>query len=233
MIQSPNFFGCIEDINNASNIAKNKEVKLIVAVNEALSLGLLKAPGELGADIVCGEAQSFGNYAGFGGPMLGFIAATKEFMRKIPGRLVGRTVDSDGKEAYVLTLQSREQHIRREKATSNICTNEGLVALRAVIYLVLMGNKLRDLAMLNHSLATYLKNRLLERGFEIVFNKPFFNEFVVRHGNIDGFIERMKSKGFMPGLKLSRYFKEYDNCILCCATEFNGKEQIDELIKNI
>ncbi|HPA74056.1 MAG TPA: aminomethyl-transferring glycine dehydrogenase subunit GcvPA, partial [Spirochaetota bacterium] len=139
VVQSPNFFGCIEDVAAHAAKAHAAKAHLIQVITEPLSLGLLKKPGEMGVDIACGEAQSLGNYVGFGGPMLGFMAAKAEFMRRMPGRLVGRTVDEQGREAYVLTLQTREQHIRRERATSNICSNEGLCALRAVIYLSMLG----------------------------------------------------------------------------------------------
>jgi glycine dehydrogenase subunit 1 len=233
IIQSPNFFGSIEDVKSVADKAHKKNAKIIIVINEALSLGLLKSPGELGADIVCGEAQSFGNYTGFGGPALGFIAVTKEFMRKLPGRLVGRTTDSDGREAYVLTLQSREQHIRREKATSNICSNEGLIALRAVIYLSLVGKKLKELAGYNHSIASYLKAKLIEKGFEAVFEKPFFNEFVLRYKKLDSIIAKAEKEGFAPGVALGKYFKEYSDCLLITATELNTKEEIDNFIKII
>ncbi|MGL4369572.1 MAG: aminomethyl-transferring glycine dehydrogenase subunit GcvPA, partial [Spirochaetota bacterium] len=180
IVQNPNFFGCLCDIKALSCAAHAQGAFLIYTVTEPLSLALLKPPGELGADIVCGEGQSFGNPAGFGGPCLGILAAKDFFTRKMPGRLVGKTADSGGKEAYVLTLQTREQHIRREKATSNICSNEGLCALRAAIYLSLAGKNLRPLAQLNHAMTSYLKTRLSEKGILPVFSAPFFNECAVR-----------------------------------------------------
>ena len=142
IIQSPNFFGTIEDVEEFSKLLKDKKIFLIQVVADTISLGLLKRPAEMGVDIVCGEAMSFGNPTGFGGPCLGFVACQKNFMRRMPGRLIGKTTDSAGKPCFVLTLQTREQHIRRERATSNICTNQGLCALRAVIYMSSVGTKL-------------------------------------------------------------------------------------------
>ena len=233
VVQNPNFFGCIEELKKISDIVHEKKSQLIVVVPETFSLGLLKSPGSFGADVVCGEARGFGNYIGFGGPQLGFIASTREYMRKLPGRLVGKTVDAEGKTAYALTLQSREQHIRRERATSNICTNEGLVALRAVIYLSLIGNKLRDLAMLNHNIAGYLKRKLVELGFEVVFDRPYFNEFVVRHKDIKLIMNEMKKSGFIQGTELDNYYEEYKDSILVCATEIHSKEEIDDMIEKL
>ncbi len=227
--QQPNFFGCIEDLASAARTAHDKKTRIIVVVNEPLSLGLLKSPGSLGADIVCGEAGSFGNPPGFGGPALGFIAAGAEFMRRLPGRLVGRSVDAEGKEAYVLTLQTREQHIRREKATSNICSNEGLCALRAAIYLSLLGRRIVPLAAQNHRLASYCRKKLVERGFAPVFVSPYFNEFAVRINNSRAVIADLKNEGFALGLALDDYYKEYENCVLVCCTEMNSPQEIDRM----
>lgn len=233
VVQSPNFFGCIEDIALFSEIAHASGAALVQVITEALSLGILKRPGMLGADIVCGEAQSFGNPVGFGGPLLGFLAAREEFLRKMPGRLVGKTVDAVGNEAYVLTLQTREQHIRRERATSNICTNEGLCMLRAVVYLSLLGGNLRKLALLNHRLAAYLRHRLAEKGFTIPFNTPYFNEFVVCIENIDRVYSRLCGEGYELGLQLKHYFPEMQNCVLVCATELHTPQDIDALISTL
>ena len=227
--QSPNFFGLIEDTASLSAAAGRGGAYSIAVVTEAMSLGLLKPPGKCGADIVCGEAQSFGSYPGFGGPQLGFLAVRGDLMRKIPGRLVGRSVDTDGREAYVLTLQTREQHIRRERATSNICTNEGLMALRSVIYLGLLGPRLRELALLNHRLASRLRQGLIQAGMSPVWEGPFFNEFAVRCPDIEGFSARMKEMGYIPGLGLGQYYDEYSDCILFCATELLTPEEIDTL----
>mgnify|MGYP001343176683 CR=1 FL=1 len=227
VVQSPNFFGCIEDLKAVKDTIASKKINLIVVVNEPLSLALLKSPGSFGADIVCGEAQSFGNPVAFGGPLLGFLAAREPFMRKMPGRLVGKSADLDGKEAYVLTLQTREQHIRRERATSNICSNEGLCLLRAVLYLVYYGNKLRELAQLNHARARLLRNRLLEKGFSCAFNRPFFNEFVVTVPQAEAAYEAMKNNGFNSGLKLGRFYPEMEGALLFAVTEMNTVEEID------
>jgi len=231
IVQYPNFFGSIEDLTAIAEVVHNKKCLLIVVVTEAMSLALLKAPGKAGADIVCGEAQSFGNSIAYGGPMLGFISVNKPFMRRIPGRLAGQTTDDDGKEAYVLTLQTREQHIRREKATSNICSNEGLIALRAVMYLSLMGNKLRDVAALNHTMASYLKEKLAEKGFETVFSAPYFNEFVIKINDVKSIMAKMKNEGYVPGLYLGDYYEDLKDCILVCVTETSTPGDIDEFIK--
>ncbi len=229
IVQNPNFFGSIEDLSALSASAKKHGVLMITVVAEAVSLGILKGPGECGADIVCGEAQSFGNYPAFGGPLLGFVAATKEFTRKMPGRLVGRTSDADGRESYVLTLQTREQHIRREHATSNICSNEGHLALRAVMYLSMAGPGLAETAALNHNLAVYLKESLIKAGLVEVFKAPFFNEFVLRTEDSSSFIRRLSEKGYVPGIEL-RDFEGLENCVLFCATEKLTKEDIDRFV---
>lgn len=228
--QNPNFFGCLEDVKALADAAHAVKANLIAVVTEPLSLGLLKAPGGLGADIVCGEGQAFGNPVGFGGPLLGLLAAKDEFLRKMPGRLVGRTLDAEGKEAYVLTLQTREQHIRRERATSNICSNEGLCALRAVIYLGLLGNRIRDLARVNHLLAGYLKNGLREKGFKAMFDRPYFNEFIVRCKNAKAITERLRENGFAMGLTLGDQYGGMEDCVLVCCTEMNSPRDIDEFL---
>lgn len=230
VIQSPNFFGIIEDIAAIKESITDNKINLIVVVTEPLSLALLKSPGHLGADIVCGDAQSFGNPMGFGGPMLGFLTARDAFIRRMPGRLVGKSTDLDGKEAYVLTLQTREQHIRRERATSNICSNQGLCLLRSVIYLAYYGDHLRDLAVLNHSRASYFYNRLQDKGFSCFSNKPFFNEFVVQFNNARSLHNRIIENGYVPGLLLGDYYKELEDCILFCVTELNTKEDIDAIL---
>ncbi len=226
--QNPNFFGCVEDVAAISGAARSVKAHSIVAVTEPHSLGLLASPGKLGADIVCGEAQSFGNPVGYGGPALGILAARTEFLRRMPGRLVGRTLDADGREAYALTLQTREQHIRREKATSNICTNQGLCALRAVIYLAALGNAIRPLAELNHRLAARCRKSLAEKCFEPVFERPYFNEFALRIKKAPAVIQRLEDEGYMPGVHLGDYYGEYADCLLICCTEMTGPAQIDD-----
>ncbi len=226
VIQTPNFLGSIEDLRNFEGAIHEKKGVFISVVTEALSLGLLTPPGEMGADVVCGEAQSFGNYIGYGGPMLGFIASKNEFMRRIPGRLVGATNDEGGQSACVLTLQTREQHIRRERATSNICTNEGLLALRAVVYLSLVGPKLKDIASLNHSLAGKLKQGLIGAGLVPVFDCPYFNEFVMRVPEGVS-IEGLEAAGFLPGIDMGQYYDDLKGCRLFCATEAVTPADID------
>jgi len=230
VIQTPGFFGCIEDVAAISACLSEKKIPLIVVVNEMVSLGLLKSPGQLGADIVCGEAQSLGNPVGFGGPLLGFMAAKKAYMRKMPGRFVGKTLDADGKTAYVLTLQTREQHIRREKATSNICTNEGLCALRAVIYLSMVGNRLRDLARLNHSLAAYMKKEFSRIGCEPLYESPCFNEFTVKIKNAKSVLEKLSQQGIVLGLDLGDYQENLTDAVLVCCTEEKTKQDIDAAV---
>ena len=226
VIQTPNFFGSIEDLGLFADKVHEKKGVLISVVTEAMSMGLLKTPGDLGADVVCGEAQSFGNYIGFGGPMLGFIASKSEFMRRIPGRLVGATTDEGGQRACVLTLQTREQHIRRERATSNICTNEGLLALRAVMYLSMVGPKLKDLANLNHALAAKLKQGLMGAGLVPVFDAPYFNEFVMRVPDSVS-VEALEAAGFFPGIDLGKYYESLKGCRLFCVTEVITPGDID------
>jgi glycine dehydrogenase subunit 1 len=230
VVQSPNFFGSIEDVAAISDIAHEVKAHIIQVITEPLSLGLLKKPGSLNVDIACGEAQGLGNYPGFGGPMLGFIAAKGDFMRRMPGRLVGRTVDEDGKEAYVLTLQTREQHIRRERATSNICTNQGLCALRTVIYLSLLGNRMSDLAALNHRLAAWTRHRLQEIGFHPVFGVPYFNEFVLRIDGARRLRDRLLGDGYQPGLLLEDYYPGMKDCLLVCVTEMNSPGDIEKML---
>lgn len=229
IIQSPNFFGLIEDMAPFTNIAGDGQSVLITVVAEAMSLGMLRGPGELGADVVCGEVQSFGNPLSFGGPYAGYISARKEFMRRIPGRLVGETADSEGNRVYTLTLQTREQHIRREKATSNICTNEGLVALRTAVYLSLVGVKLKDLALLNHQTASYLHDRIKGAGVETLHgDSPFFNEFLIRPKDCGRVIKEFLKRGINPGLDISKYYPEYQGCLLVCATEMINMNDADE-----
>ncbi len=226
VVQSPNFFGVIEDVEKIARLKDEKKVDLIFTVSEALSLALLKTPREQGADIVCGEAMSFGNYPAFGGPLLGFMCAKENYMRKIPGRLVGLTEDEDGTPCFALTLQAREQHIRRDKATSNICSNQGLIALRAAIYLSVLGVKLADLAKLNHSNACYLREKLLEQGFTIPCDstEPIFNEFILKKPSGYGEVDF--------GIDVSHWYPELSDCILLCTTEKNSKKTIDAYFNN-
>jgi glycine dehydrogenase subunit 1 len=179
---------------------------------------MIKAPGEYGVQVVCGEGQSLGNYQGFGGPLLGFLAVEKKYVRRMPGRLVGKTTDSRGNTSYTLTLQTREQHIRRERATSNICTNQGLVALRSVIFMSLTGGVFREYAVYNHKLAVKLFHLLQEKGFVPVTNGPFFNEFTMSHPEMESIYNYLKSHGIIPG-KLSSDKKELTIAVTEMLTE--------------
>ena len=233
IVQQPNFLGALEDLSAAAQAAHAHGALLVVVVNEALSLALLKAPGELGADIVCGEAQSFGVPMSLGGPHLGFMAARQKLVRQLPGRLVGETVDTEGRRGFVLTLATREQHIRRERATSNICTNQGLCLLMATIYLSLLGRRgLRSLAEANLAKAEYAKAQVLAREeLALAFPAPTFNEFVVRvPGDAASALARGRERGIVAGLDLSRFDDDLAGCVLVCTTELASREAIDRLV---
>ncbi|MBI5588059.1 MAG: aminomethyl-transferring glycine dehydrogenase subunit GcvPA [Deltaproteobacteria bacterium] len=229
VIQHPNFFGSLEDIERLGEIIHEKKGLLIVVTNEAVSLGLLKPPGELGADIAVGDNQSFGNPLNYGGPYLGYMATKNEFIRQMPGRLVGQTVDRNGKTAFCLTFSTREQHIRRERATSNICTNHGLCALAASIHMASLGSRgLKKLALLNLSKAEYLKERLNSFGIKTAFNSRTFNEFAVRvDKDPDAVLKALLKRSIMGGLSLKRFYPGLAHHILVAATEMNSKEDID------
>jgi glycine dehydrogenase subunit 1 len=229
IVQSPNYFGSIEDVEGIARLVSGAQTNLITVVTEPLSMALLKSPGSSGADIVCGEAQAFGNPVGYGGPYLGFLSAKSRFMRKMPGRLVGKTTDSDGRDAFVLTLQTREQHIRRDRATSNICTNQGLCALRAQIYLALVGNRLKDLAILNHRLSGVLRRALNDLGVTPLHDAPYFNEFVVRLPRAGKIRDALSEKGFLFGIPLENDYPELSDCLLLACTELNAPADIDSL----
>jgi glycine dehydrogenase subunit 1 len=204
----------------------------VAVVTEALSLGLLEAPGKLGADIVTGEAQSFGIPLSFGGPYLGFMACRKDFVRQLPGRLAGQTTDVDGRRGFVLTLATREQHIRRERATSNICTNQALCALRATIFLESMGKDgLREMAMQNAQKAAYALDVLTAvPGVKRVFSGPPFHEFVLEFPKPWAKVEAaLRAKGILGGLGLQGAYPEFPNAALVCITELKRKGDIDRL----
>jgi glycine dehydrogenase subunit 1 len=233
VVQSPNFFGAI-DAPTADAIAAIKATKtlLIGVTAEALSLAALATPASWGVDIAVGEAQSFGNAVAYGGPHVGFIATTNEHVRRIPGRLVGRTVDRDGRTAYVLTLQAREQHIRREKATSNICTNQAHCALIATIYLAALGKTgLRDVAAHNLVQTAALRAAVTAiDGYSVRFPAPVFNEFVLRvPGNAAVTLAALQQRGIIGGLDLGRFYPELADCILMTATELTTTAQIERL----
>ena len=228
VVQSPNFFGVIEDLREITRLSQAAGSLSIVVVTEALSLGLLKPPGELGADIVVGEGQSLGIPLGFGGPNLGFFATQDRYKRQMPGRLAGQTVDSQGRRGFVLTLATREQHIRREKATSNICTNQGLCALICAVFLSALGKQgLRELAEQNLKKAFYLRKLL---GNSLEFSGKFFNEMVVRCDENPVEINRqLLDHGIVGGLPLGRYFPDRADQMLVCVTEQNRPEKIQRL----
>jgi glycine dehydrogenase subunit 1 len=230
ILQSPNFFGVVEDLLSLEGVVHGAGALLVATFTEALSLGLLRPPGACGADLVAGEGQSFGNPLAYGGPYLGIFAATEKFLRKIPGRLAGATVDRDGRRGFVLTLQTREQHIRREKATSNICSNEALCALAAAVYLACLGKNLKALAELNLWKALYLKDRLLSLpGWEPVFAGPVFNEFVLRVPDAGAANAALEAEGIVGGRELGRDYPELEGCLLFCATETLSRRDMDRV----
>jgi len=235
IVQSPNFLGCIEDLGRAAEAAHAVGALAIGATAEALSLALLRSPGELGCDIACGEAQSFGLPLSFGGPYAGFLAAREKFVRQLPGRLIGETVDSSGQRAFVMTLTTREQHIRREKATSNICTNQGLCALRVTIWLALVGKHgIRRLAEINLAHAAYARRELARAGLALPFSGPVFNEFVVAVPGLVGKLERLAAQGVQAGVPLARYGagRSADE-LLVCTTEMTTRAEIDALVHEL
>jgi glycine dehydrogenase subunit 1 len=232
VVQSPNFFGALERIPEIASIAHRQGALLIVTVTEPLSLAIVKPPSE--ADIVCGEAQSFGVPVAFGGPYLGFLTTREKFLRQMPGRLVGQTVDTEGRRGFVLTLATREQHIRREKATSNICTNQSLCALAATIYLCLLGKTgLRQLAEQNLAKAHYAAGQLRGiPGVAIPFSGPPFNEFVVKvPGDAERLLEELRGEKIIGGLHLGEFYPELANHLLLCFTELVSRAAIDRLVE--
>jgi glycine dehydrogenase subunit 1 len=233
LIQSPNFFGTIEDVAAIAELAHAKGALLIVSIAEAVSLGIVKAPVE--ADIVSLEAQSFGVAVGFGGPYCGVIACKEKFLRQMPGRLVGETKDKNGKRGFVLTLSTREQHIRREKATSNICTNQALVAMMVTIFLTVYGKQgLKELAEQNLAKAAYLRSELVGAGGKVLFDgTPRFHEFVLTAGeSATAMNAALLEKSIIGGLSLAKWYPELgENATLWCATELTTKAQIDAAAK--
>ncbi len=225
IIQSPNFFGVVEDVRRAAEIAHKHGALLIFVFAEAVSLGLLEPPHD--ADIVAGELQSFAIPPSYGGPFAGILATKEKFMRQLPGRIVGETKDSRGNRAFCLTLATREQHIRREKATSNICTNQALIALMATVFMTVYGKEgLRELAEQNLAKAHYLAGKVPRR-----FSGPFFNEFVaVTNGKTPDQVNKaLLGKKIIGGLALKRFYPELDNAVLLCATEMSRREKLDEV----
>ncbi|MDP7287454.1 MAG: aminomethyl-transferring glycine dehydrogenase subunit GcvPA [Phycisphaerae bacterium] len=236
IVQNPNFFGCIDDVTDLAEMIHAKGGLLIVSCYP-ISLGLLKTPGEMNADIVVGEGQSLGMSVSFGGPYLGFMATRKKYLRKMPGRIAGRTVDAQGREGFVLTLQAREQHIRREKATSNICTNQGLCALTSLVYMSLLGKQgLTELSGVCAHKADYARDLLLRiPGVTMRFGgRWYFNEFVLNLPiAADKVIRGLFNRGLAAGFPLGRYFPEMNNCLLVAVTEKRTKEEINFLAHSL
>ncbi len=226
LVQQPNFYGIVEDYTGFAEIAHNR--KALFIINSIIAdLALLKTPGEWGADIAVGDAQSLGIPMQFGGPYVGYLCCTEKLLRKMPGRIVGKTVDNRGQRAFVLTLQAREQHIRRQKATSNICSNQSLMALFVTIYCALMGKQgLQEAAQLSYAGAHYLCEKLVATGhFRLAYEQPFFNEFVVDYdGDLDELQRRFTANGFFGGLKVG------DGQLMFAVTEKRTKEETDQLI---
>ncbi len=232
LLQQPNFFGCVEKMDTLARIVHEAGGSLVASV-DPISLGLLKRPGDAGADIVVAEGQSLGTPMQFGGPYLGILACREQFLRRMPGRLVGQTVDRRGRRCWVLTLQTREQHIRRDKATSNICTNQALLAVRAAIYLATMGpTGLADVANLCLQKAHYAIQRLTAGPrLQLAFQQPTFKEFVVRvsDGRVDELLAKAQAAGIFAGLPLGRWYPEWKDCVLVAVTEKRTKAEIDRL----
>jgi glycine dehydrogenase subunit 1 len=233
VLQQPGFLGSVQDVAAAAQAAHAHGALLVVVVNEALSLGMLRAPGELGADVVCGDAQSFGVPMSVGGPHVGFLAANARHVRQLPGRLVGETVDARGRRGFTLTLATREQHIRRERATSNICTNQGLCLLIASVYMALLGPVgLRRLAEINLAKAEYAKARVRATpGLRLPLSAPGFNEFVVGlPGPAEQACARALEAGIVAGLDLAPHAPELGPALLVCTTELASRESIDACV---
>jgi glycine dehydrogenase subunit 1 len=227
----PNFFGVVDGVAEAAALARKAGAISIAVTAEAVALGLLKGPGELGADVATGTFQSFGNPVSFGGPSPGFFATRESNIRQMPGRLCGATTDKQGRRGFVLTLSTREQHIRREKATSNICTNSGLCALASTIHLALLGRKgLHDLARLNHARGVQLRDAMRRAGFGLRFTGPTFNEMAFEVGDAEAVVERLAGRGLAAGAPLARWYGDdptMKGALLCAATELHSPELIE------
>jgi glycine dehydrogenase subunit 1 len=234
-VQSPNFLGCMENLEDIAQTLQNQKALLVVGFSEPLAYGLYKNPGQCGADIACGEGQSLGIPRSFGGPGLGMFATKMKYVRNMPGRLVGQTVDLEGNRGHVLTLSTREQHIRREKATSNICTNNSLCALAAVMYMATLGGSgFKELAQLNYDRSEYLKTALARAGFKLPFSRATFNEFVVEFpAGFKKTYQRLLKKKMIAGLPLVGFYPELKDHYLLCVTETITKADMDALVQEI
>ncbi|WP_067728070.1 aminomethyl-transferring glycine dehydrogenase subunit GcvPA [Oceanobacillus damuensis] len=235
VIQYPNFFGQIEPLKKVEELISQQKKTMFIVSSNPLALGFLTPPGEFGADIVVGDTQVFGIPAQFGGPHCGYFATTEKLMRKVPGRLVGQTKDEDGVRGFVLTLQAREQHIRRDKATSNICSNQALNALASSVAMSSIGKHgLKKMASLNMQKARYAKSQLKEAKVEIVSESPFFNEFVVKlSDSVSKINKKLFEKGIIGGYDLARDYPELEGHMLVAVTEIRTKEEIDTFVKEL
>jgi len=236
IIQNPNFFGGIEKLAEISKIVHSKGALLIIVIAESISLGILKAPGDIGADIVTGNAQSFGMDLNYGGPYNAYLATKKEYIRQLPGRIIGETTDVDGKRVFVMTLRAREQDIRRERATSNICTNHNLNVIAANIFLSLIGTEgLYQISLLNTKSAHYLENLLLKsKKFEKIFDYPFYNEFLLKSKkDISTINKKLLENNFIPPLKICEFYKEENlkNVLLFAVTEVLSRDNLNKVAK--
>ncbi|GLY09939.1 aminomethyl-transferring glycine dehydrogenase subunit GcvPA [Pseudobacillus badius] len=234
IVQYPNFFGAVESLAEVEKAAHGKKAMFVVSSNP-LALGVLTPPGKFGADIVVGDAQPFGIPAQFGGPHCGYFAVTKKLMRKVPGRLVGQTHDDEGQRGFVLTLQAREQHIRRDKATSNICSNQALNALAASVAMTALGKKgVREMAVQNLQKTSFARETLKQNGLDIVFDGPVFNEFVVRLSKpVKEVNNKLLEKGIIGGYDLGLSYSDLNNCMLVAVTELRTKEEIELFAKEL
>ena len=234
-VQTPNFFGVMENLAAIEGKVHQVQALLVTCASEPLAYGLYKNPGVQGADIACAEGQSLGVPRSFGGPALGMFASKMAYVRNMPGRLVGKTVDIEGRRGFVLTLATREQHIRREKATSNICTNHSLCALASAIYMASLGGSgIRELARLNFDKTEYLKRQLKKSGVKIAFEGPTFNEFVAQFpSGFQSVYEKLLGKKIVAGIPLSIYYPELQEHCLLCVTETKTREDLDELVKEV
>ena len=234
VLQHPNFFGCLEDAEAVAQVAHDAGA-LMVAVFDPISLGLLKRPGDWGADIAVAEGQSLGTPPSYGGPVLGILACKDKLIRRLPGRVVGATTDRRGNPCYTLTMQTREQHIRREKSTSNICSNQALFALRATVYLSLVGPEgLKSVANLCLQKSRYLADKLdATSRFELVFNSPTFKEFVVRdkENAVEDLVADAAKEGYLAGIPLGGWYPDLADCMLVCVTEKRTRAQLDALVE--
>lgn len=235
LVQYPNFFGQVEPLDKINELIKQQKKTMFVVSSNPLALGYLTPPGEFGADIVVGDTQVFGIPAQFGGPHCGYFSTTEKYMRKVPGRFVGQTVDEDGQRGFVLALQTREQHIRREKATSNITSNQALNALASAAAMSSLGkNGVKDMAKLNMQKARYTKQKLAEVNIETIFTGSFFNEIVVKlNKSVDEVNKALFEKGFIGGYNLGKVYPELENHMLIATTEIRSKEEIDTFVKEM